>query len=107
MAEVKEVSLANLKHVNERPKEEFMAISSKGGKNSGAARRERKRIRDTLEDMLSHGTTQEDIVAAILEKALGGDVRAFETIRDTVGEKPADRLEVEDTELRINIKVEE
>jgi hypothetical protein len=32
------------------------------------------------------------MIAAILKKALKGDTKAFEIIRDTIGEKPAERI---------------
>ena len=31
---------------------------------------------------------------ALIEKALEGNVKAFEVLRDTVGEKPSDRHEI-------------
>ncbi len=49
-------------------------------------------LRDTLEKLLgstSDGITlQEAIAISIVEKAMGGDIRAAEFIRDTVGQKP-------------------
>lgn len=71
----------------------------KGGIASGEARRRKKTIRETLEMMLSgqmpDGSTRRDaIVVALMEKALSGDVRAFEAIRDSVGEKPTEKMNV-------------
>lgn len=68
-----------------------------GGIASGEARRKKKTIRETLEMMLSgkmpDGATRQDaIVVALLEKALSGDVRAFEAIRDSIGEKPVNAI---------------
>lgn len=40
-------------------------------------------------------TAAEALTMAIFEKALGGDVRAFEVIRDTIGEKPVEKKETE------------
>lgn len=70
-----------------------------GGIASGEARRKKKTIRETLEMMLSgkmpDGATRQDaIVVALMEKALSGDVRAFEAIRDSIGEKPSDKVDV-------------
>lgn len=68
----------------------------KGGRISGEVRRARRKLRDDLEYLLSQAqdgkTNQEMIAEAIIAKALIGDVRAFETIRDTVGEKPTDNV---------------
>lgn len=71
----------------------------KGGIASGKARRLKKTIRETLEMMLAgqmpDGATRRDaIVVALLEKALSGDVRAFEAIRDSIGEKPTEKMNV-------------
>ena len=39
-------------------------------------------------------TTQDAIVAALVKKAASGDTRAFEMIRDTIGEKPVQDVHV-------------
>lgn len=38
-------------------------------------------------------TNREAINDAIIEKALKGDTKAYEVIRDTVGEKPVDKVQ--------------
>lgn len=43
-------------------------------------------------------TVQEGILASLIMKALSGDVRAFEVIRDTIGEKPVDKVAQTDGE---------
>lgn len=40
-------------------------------------------------------TTAEALTLALVEKALAGDVRAFEVIRDTIGENPRQVVEAE------------
>lgn len=80
----------------------------KGGVRSGEARREKKRLRELLELALatkdSNGNTAaESIVAALLREAQGGNVKAFETIRDTIGQKPKDEV-AQDVTLRISWK---
>ena len=80
-----------------RSTEEARERGKKGGIASGEARRKKKTIRETLEMMLSgkmpDGATRQDaIVVALLEKALSGDVRAFEAIRDSIGEKPVNAI---------------
>ena len=64
--------IENLKPVTKRSKEEAREISKKGGIRSGEVRR------------------------AIFERALNGDTKAFEVIRDTIGEKPKEEVEVKD-----------
>ena len=45
--------------------------------------------------MLKEGNTQDNITLALLNKAAEGDVKAFEVMRDTIGEKPKETLEIE------------
>lgn len=71
--------------------------ASKGGIRSGEVRRERKQLKDTLLYLLSidikpDETVQEGICQALLNQALKGNLRAFETIRDTIGEKPVENV---------------
>ena len=80
-----------------RSENEAREKGKKGGIASGEARRKKKTIRETLEMMLSgkmpDGATRQDaIVVALLEIALSGDVRAFEAIRDSIGEKPVNAI---------------
>lgn len=67
----------------------------KGGQASGKARRERKALKDELLALLADGDTQEKICIALLRRAQRGDIRAFEVMRDTVGEKPGEITEVD------------
>lgn len=82
-----------------RSKDEAKSRGRKGGLASGAARREKKTLRQRLELLLAvkaEGTdmdTAEAVTVALIEKALSGDVRAYEVIRDTIGEKPTDKLD--------------
>ena len=43
----------NLIHLNERPKEEQKKIAAMGGKASGEARRQKKKMRETLGELKS------------------------------------------------------
>ena len=80
---------------NLRPAEYKLSLeeAKKGGIKSGEARRARKTLKETLLLMLEEGNTQNDITLALLQKALKGDTKAYEVIRDTVGEKPKDKIE--------------
>lgn len=53
----------------------------------------RKTLKETLLMMLEEGNMQDNITLALLQKALCGDTKAYEVIRDTVGEKPTDKIE--------------
>ena len=64
-----------------------------GGIASGKARRERKTLAEELIVLLSSGKEQKRLCLALIEAAKSGNVRAFEIIRDTIGEKPVDESE--------------
>ena len=68
--------------------------AKKGGIASGEARRARKTLKEELLLLLSEGDTQSKISLAQIQKALNGDTKAFETIRDTIGEKPIEKAAV-------------
>lgn len=73
---------------------EAREIGKKGGINSGLARRERKALKEQLLLLLENGDIQNNICVALLDKAQNGDIKAFEVIRDTIGEKPTDKHEL-------------
>lgn len=85
---------SNLKPV--RTKEEARERGRRGGIASGKARRERKTLKEELLLLLSKGDTQQKISLALIEEALMGSnkMKAFEVIRDTIGEKPKEEIEV-------------
>lgn len=83
--------------------EEQRERARRAGKKSGEVRRARKTLREEMLDLLqvtskdSDGiehTQQEYIAAALIKEARGGNVRAFEAIRDTIGEKPVEQREI-------------
>lgn len=83
--------------------EEAKIRGRNGGIKSGIARRARKTLKEELLLLLSSGNTQEKISLAIIQEALNGNVKAFESIRDTIGEKPRDNQEID---LNASIKVD-
>lgn len=84
----------NLVDLRTRTTEEQREIARKGGIASGKARKERKTFKEELLLLLSEGDTQEKISLAILQKAMNGDIKAYESIRDTVGEKPKENIDL-------------
>lgn len=86
----------NLKPI--RSKSEAREKGKKGGKKSGEVRAQRKTLRDELLALLAtkseDKTMQEKISFSLIQEALNGNVKAFETIRDTIGEKPQDKLNI-------------
>ena len=96
----------NLIPFTKRTEDEQRKIQKKGGRASGAARRRRSQMRKDLERLLATigadgNTYQCSICEAMISKALAGDVKAAEFIRDTIGEKPSDRIEASMQPVRI------
>ena len=104
-------SLANLKPV--RNTEEARERGRIGGIKSGDARRKRRKLKDPLSTLLTLppgisdqidllmalGIAENDcnnqtlIAIAMIQAAAAGDVKAATWVRDTVGEKPLDKVE--------------
>lgn len=97
----------NLKPLTTRSKEDQMKIRSKAGKRSGESRRKRKQLREELLALLSAGNTQKNISLALIDQALNGNVKAFETIRDTIGEKPVEKVVMSEVDPNVISEVEE
>ncbi len=89
-----------------RSTEEARKRGRAGGIKSGQVRRERKTLREELLALLSAGNTQKDMNLAIIAKALEGDVKAYEVVRDTIGEKPVDKIMVAEVDQAIIDEVE-
>ena len=112
---------ANLKKGN--PETQFKAgqeqveIARKGGKASAAKRREKKPMEQSLQILLNLAvsdstltdptdndvfnkvkgknlTVQDKILVEVIKKALKGDLKAIEFLRDTSGQKPIDKKNV-------------
>lgn len=88
---------------------------SKGGKASAEARRQKKNLRLALEMLLEKDfkdkegktiTGAEAITAKLFQQAMNGNVKAFETLRDTVGQKPVERIMVAEVEQSVIDEVE-
>lgn len=85
---------ANLRPLNTRTKGEQREIARQGGQASGQARRERRALRELLAialempDDATGSTNAEAICAALIAKAKGGDVRAYEAVCAMVGQEP-------------------
>ena len=93
----------NLIPNSERTPNELRQQTQKGGIASGEARRRKRDIRLALEALLEkditdrHGnvmSTAEAIAIKQIEKALKGDTKAFEVVRDSAGQKPSDKVEL-------------
>lgn len=69
--------------------------ASRGGKKSAEVRRENKLIRDRILERM--GETDWDEMIDNLIKRAKDDRQDFETLRDTIGQKPKELLQVDNT----------
>lgn len=100
-----------------RSEDEVRAAQKKGGINSGKARRRKRAMKDIISTfgkenapdavvaklvqlgMLEKGescTMDEALILAQYGKALSGNTKAAEFVRDTNGQKPQERVEIND-----------
>lgn len=94
----------NLIPFEERTEEELREMRRKGGINSGKARREKKLFKEAIEKKL--GQNINEMIEAMYEQAKKGNVQAITFLRDTIGEKPTDKVEAEvNTDVTINIEL--
>lgn len=92
----------NIENLKTPSTEEARERGKKGGLASGKARAEKKRLKEAVESVLSASYKNKDgenlsgyelTAIALFDKARSGDVSAFNSIRDLIGEKPTDKLE--------------
>lgn len=75
-------------------KAEQSELARQGGIASGKARRERRTLGEHLKALLAVGDTQEEVCLALIEAARQGNYKAFNSLRDTIGEMPTVKQEV-------------
>ena len=109
----------NLKpFTSDQSHEKAVENGRKGGKASGEAKRRKKDMRERLEILLSmpikngkgadidkikgfgelkgkNITVEDAVLIAITQKALKGDIQASTFLRDTIGEKPTDKQQIQ------------
>lgn len=102
--------MANNENLRAPTTSEARERGKKGGKASGKARRRRKELKEVLELALSQPSEIVEgkdnytaMCAALINKALQGDTKAFEVIRDTIGQKPTEQVQ---TDLTAKIEVD-
>ena len=87
---------SNLKRLTS---EEARINGAKGGKKSVEVRRQKKLLKELLEEALEKetktGTLAIDITNALIKKAKKGNVKAYEVIRDTIAQKPTEIVKIE------------
>ena len=89
--------MANEKNLQKLTTEKAREIGRLGGIASGKAKKEKRMLKELLEDALSKGTETDNeyvnITLALIREANKGNVKAYEVIRDTLGQKPIDKVE--------------
>lgn len=84
----------NLVNLRDRTPEERKEIARKGAEATNKLLKQRKTLKEELLLLLAQGKTQEKISLSLIKEATKGNTRAFEVIRDTIGEKPKENLDV-------------
>ena len=104
----------NLKPIKkgELSNEELKKRQSNGGKKSVKVKAEKRLLKDTILMMLQHKPTpemirdcadkfgfnpkdlQDVITGGLITKAMSGDAKAFEVLRDTSGQRPVEQVEL-------------
>lgn len=100
---------------SDQSREEAAKNGSKGGIASGEARRQKKNLRLALEMLLEKDFKDKDgnivsgaeaITAKLFQQAMNGNVKAFGMLRDTVGQKPVEKIMVAEVEQDVIDDVE-
>lgn len=89
--------------------------AKKGAKKSAEARRKKRDLRQAIEILLETDIEGDDgqmqsgaeaLAVAQFKKALKGDTRAFEVLRDTAGQKPIEKVQVAEVDQDVINDVE-
>ena len=95
----------NLRNIDEYNKsltaEERTANARKAGKASGEARNLKARLKEWAED-----GGYEKMLTMADEQIAEGNTKMWELIRDTIGEKPVDRVQIQEIDQNIIDEVE-
>lgn len=94
----------NLVSLADRTQRERNEIARKGAEASNRVQRERRLLRELANEILDREitakgtgqrmTTGEAMLLKQVEKALKGDTRAFQMVRDTAGQAPVQQVEM-------------
>ncbi|MBQ7792915.1 MAG: hypothetical protein IJ366_00510 [Clostridia bacterium] len=94
---------------------EAVENGQKGGVASGEARRNKKLLRECLEILLEKEMTDksgktmsgaEALATKLFAEAMKGNVKAFEVLRDTAGQKPVEKIVVSEIDSDVIEEVE-
>ena len=102
----------NLKVIDSKKK--ARELGAKGGKASGESKRRKKLLKECLEILLEKDyltkdgkiTGAEAISTKLIEQAMKGNVKAFTTIRDTIGQAPVQKIQTSQVDPEVAKEVE-
>ena len=90
-------------------------IASMGGKASGEAKRKKKLLKECFDALLEQdykgkdgqiASGAETLAMTVFQKAQRGDLKAFELVRDTAGQKPIEKVMLAEVEQATISEVE-
>lgn len=106
----------NLKpFTSDQSREEAAKNGQKGGIASGKARAEKRDLRKALEMLLEQTFTDKKgntktgtqaVTERLFAEVMKGNVKAFEVLRDTVGQKPVEKVEQVNIDMEYEQSVE-
>lgn len=82
----------NLIPQNKRTKSEQREIARQGGIASGKARKEKKLIKDRILERMGEKDWN-TMIDNLIERA-SNDTKSFEVLRDTIGQKPVEKVAI-------------
>jgi len=86
--------MVNKQNLKVPTSEQAREYGRRGGLKRAENERRRKTLKEELLTLLEQDNFQERISLSLLKKATNGDTKAFEVIRDTIGEKPKENISV-------------
>lgn len=87
----------------------------KGGIASGKARREKKLLRECLDELMAKTYTDvngkemtgaEIMSTRAMQAAMNGDWKAWELVRDTNGQKPVEKVQVQEINSEVQSEID-
>ena len=100
-------NMENLIPMSKRSKTEARELGRKGGLASGKVRKEKRLLKDELEIIMEtvnkDGVTYQELIStALVKEALKGNTKAYEIIRDTLGQKPIEVQQIMEAPIIID-----
>ena len=100
-------NMENLIPMNKRRKNEARELGKKGGIASGKARKKKRTLKDELQIIMKtineDGVTYQELIStALVKEALKGNTKAYEIIRNTLGQKPIEVQQIIDAPIIID-----